>query len=372
MMETLRVLHVVHSLEPGGMENGVVNIACGLSSRGIETHVACLERRGAFAGRLPDSSRVVVLGKLHGFSPLAALRLAAHLTHTRADLVHSHNLGPLIYSALATFGGTRVPLVQGEHSALTDEEKTPRRLRQRRWLYRSCARIHTVADAMRDELLAFGFAPGRITAIANGVDTSRFAPGDRVAARSALGLPADAFVIGIVGRFGPLKGHDLLIEAFELIANRFPAAHLLIAGAGGPCEEVIRTRASRSPQSARLHFTGFLDDPRRCYHALDLLAIPSINEGMSNAALEAMACGVPILANTGCGHEQFLTDGAEGRLADLHNSAVFAHELAALLSAPALLIDKGMNARRRVTGHFSLARMLDAYEQLYRATARRR
>ena len=115
------------------------------------------------------------------------------------------------------------------------------------------------------------------------VDTDRFAPGDRAAARAALGLPTDAFVIGMVGRFGPLKGHSLLIEAFELIAARFPGAHVLIAGGGGPCEEVIRTRAANSPQAARFHLIGFRDDPRACYHALDVLAIPSINEGMSNA-----------------------------------------------------------------------------------------
>ena len=371
-MKTLRVLHVVHSLEPGGMENGIVNIACGLSSRGIETHVACLERRGEFAERLPDRSRVAVLGKSRSFSPLAVFRLAAHLAHIGADLVHAHNLGPLIYSALSTFGGTRIPLVQGEHSALTADEKTPRRLRQRRWLYRCCACIHTVSDATRDELLALGHLPSHIIAIANGVDTGRFAPGDRVAARAALGLPTDAFVIGMVGRFGPLKGHGLLIEAFELIAARFPAAHVLIAGVGGPCEEVIRTRAANSPHAARLHLIGFRDDPRACYHALDVLAIPSTNESMSNAALEAMACGVPILANTGCGHEQIFTDGVEGRLADLRNATMFAHELATLLSSPALLIDKGANARRKVTGQFSLVRMLDAYEQLYRATARHR
>ena len=372
MEKPLRVLHVVNSLEPGGMENGVVNIARGLASRGIETHVACLERGGEFADRLPDPERCVVLGKFGGFSVMATIHLAEHIARIRADLLHTHNLGPLIYSAIATVAGLRCPIVHGEHSALTAEEKSPRRLRQRRWLYRCCARIHTVAEPMRGELIAIGFAADRIEAIANGVDTDRFVPGDRAAARAALGVPVDASVIGIVGRFGPFKRHDLMIEAFEKLASACPAAHLLIVGGGGPCEAGILARAARSSVSARLHFTGFREDPRPCYQALDLLAIPSTNEGMSNAALEAMACGVPVLANAGCGHEQIITDGVEGRLADLRSSDALAAELAALLAAPALLFDKGANARTRVQHHFSPARMLDAYEHLYRAAARHR
>ena len=369
MEKPLRILHVVNSLEPGGMENGVVNLARGLAERGFETHAACLERRGAFAERLPDPARVVVLGKSGGFSPGAALRLTGHLARMRADVIHAHNLGPLIYSALATGGGVRCPIVQGEHSALTDDEKTPRRLRQRRWLYRCCARIHTVADAMREELVSLGFAPERITAIANGVDTDHFTPGDRNAARAEFDLPVDALVIGIVGRFGPFKGHDLLLDACAQIAPRFPSAHLLIVGGGGPCEDAIRARAA---PNARIHFTGFRDDPRACYRALDLLAIPSTNEGMSNAALEAMSCGVPVLANRACGHEQIITDGTAGRLADLRTADTLAAALSAELATPALLIDKGANARRRVQHQFSLTRMLDAYAQLYRAAARRR
>ena len=372
MEQPLRVLHVVNSLEPGGMENGVVNIARGLASRGIETHVACLERTGEFAERLPNPERCAVLGKSGGFSPMATIYLAEHIARMKPHVLHSHNLGPLIYSAIATVGGLRCPIVQGEHSALTEEEKSPRRISQRRWLYRCCARIHTVADSMRGELIAFGFREDRIEAIANGVDTDRFAPGERAAARAGIGVPSDAIVIGIVGRFGPFKGHDLMIEAFEKLATQCPATHLLIVGGGGPCEAAIRARAAQSPVASRIRLTGFRDDPRPCYQALDILAIPSTNEGMSNAALEAMACGVPVLANAGCGHEQIITDGVEGRLSDVRTADALAAELAALLAAPALLIDKGANARTRVLKHFSLARMLEAYEQLYRATARHR
>ena len=174
------------------MENGVVNMARALEPRGIQMHIACLERRGAFAERLPLPARVEVMGKTRGFSGKAVGRLAREISRVEPALVHTHNLGPLIYSSLATAFGLRCAMVHGEHSQLTPEERQPRRLRQRRWLYHACRAIHTVSRGIRDELLALGFPPDRLTVVANGVDTERFAPGDQATARETLGLPAHA------------------------------------------------------------------------------------------------------------------------------------------------------------------------------------
>ncbi len=367
MGERIKVLHVVTSLEPGGMENGVVNMARALEPRGIEMHVACLEREGAFAERMPAPGRVQVMGKSGGFSRKAAFRLARVISEKRPHIVHSHNLGPLIYSGLATAFGLRSALVHGEHSQLTKEELHPRRLRQRRWLYRACRVVHSVSQGIHDELLGLGFPPERLKMLANGVDTGRFQSGDRDSARAALGLPRDAAVLGIVGRFGPYKRHDVLIESFEKLAIR--NVHLLIVGGGGSEESRIAERARRSLCSDRIHLTGFRSDPEACYQALDLLVVPSINEGMSNAALEAMACGVPVLANTGCGHEQIIDHGINGRIAPIDTSERLAAELISLLAEPSLLVESGRHARQTVEKRFSIAAMADAYERLYRQHA---
>ena len=361
----MKILHVVNSLEPGGMENGVVNMARALEPCGFEIHIACLERRGAFAGRLPHPGRVTVLGKARGFSPSAALRLAAAISRLRPDAIHSHNLGALIYASLATLGGRRTALIHGEHSQLTADELSPRRLRQRRWFYRACRAIHTVSHPMRDELLALGFSAEKISVIPNGVDTAHFAPGDRAAARAALGLPADAVCIGIVGRFGPFKRHAVLLDAFAEIAARFPAAHLVVAGTGGSTEPAVRAHALASPHAARIHWLGFQSDPRACYQALDLLAIPSANEGLSNVALEAMACAVPVLANSGCGHEHIITSGTDGLIAGLATPAALTAQLAALLAQPERLVDFGQKARTKTLRDFSIDAMADAYASLY-------
>ncbi len=367
----MKILHVVNSLEPGGMENGLTNLARALEPRGFASYVACLERRGAFADRLPASSHVFLLGKGNCFTPGAVWRLARLIGRTRPDIVHSHNLGPLIYSGLAKLIGARCPLVHGEHSQLTADEQRPQRLRQRRLFYRGCRRIHTVSSAMREELVAHGFPPAKIVAIANGVDTNRFIAGDRATARAALNLPADAICLGIVGRFGPFKQHRQLIEAFERIAHRSPAACLVIAGGGGSEEAAIRHRVAASGERARIHLLGFQADPLRCYQALDLLVIPSSNEGLSNVALEAMACGVPALVRTGCGQEQIITPGLDGWIEPLPSVEALAACLEEILAAPSRLVDFGQNARKKVAAQFSLESMISAYEDLYRACASR-
>lgn len=352
------------------MENGVVNLAHGLQSRGIETHVACLTVRGAFAERLPAPERAIALGKTGGFSLSAAWRLARLLNQVRPQLLHTHNLGPLIYGTLATLGGTRCPILHGEHSQMTPEERHPRRLRQRRWLYRACRHIHTVAHGIHAELLAEGFPPGPLSVIPNGVDTTRFRPGDKAAARQHLALPLEGRFIGLVGRFGPFKRHALLLEAFERIAERLPDTRLVFAGAGGPEESRVRALAAASPLSARIHFTGLQRRPEIVYQALDLLTIPSVNEGLSNVALEAMASALPVLANLGCGHEHILCSGREGRITDLNSAPRLADEILDLLTDRERALQWATQARQRVETEFSLERMLNAYEHRYRSLAR--
>jgi glycosyltransferase involved in cell wall biosynthesis len=364
------VLHVVNSLDPGGMENGVVNMARHLEPAGFDIHVACLERRGAFAARLPGPDRTIVLGKGAGFTPGAAFALSRTISRLRPGIIHSHNLGPLIYSALATLGGCRAALVQGEHAHLTPGECSPRRLLQRRAFYRACRAIHTVSQPMREELVKLGFPAEKVTVIANGVDAARFQPGNRAAARAAFGIPPDSIVIGIVARFGAFKRHDALLAAFERVGAEFPSAHLLMAGSGGSEEACITDLARNSPLRSRVHLTGFQPDPVATYQALDLLALPSTNEGMSNAALEAMACGVPVLGNTGCGHEQIIDSGSDGWIADLGSVESLATGIGQRIGNPQALIDIGRNARRKIQARFSIDSMAAAYANFYRTHAR--
>jgi glycosyltransferase involved in cell wall biosynthesis len=369
MSRRLRILHVVFSLEPGGMENGIVNVARGLPAEEFEVHVCCLERGGAFVERLPHPENVVVLDKPPGFSARAVLGVARHAARIGADLLHPHNLGPLTYAALGSGFGLWKPVLQGEHGVFQGDQASPARLRQRQRLYRACRKVHTVSESLRRYLIEHGFPPEKITAVINGVDTGRFQPVDKAAVRTQLGLPPHGQFIGIVGRFDPNKKHLLLIEAFNRVAAQLPGVRLVIVGDKGAEKGKIHSVAAASPARDRIHLAGFQANPTPWYQVLDLLAAPSIFEGLSNAVLEAMACGVPCLVHNACGNAEVITSGVDGFLAALDTTELLAAELHRVLAMPAELAAVGQRARARVMRDFSMEAMVGNYARIYREVA---
>lgn len=365
----ITILHVVDSLEPGGMENGLVNVAQLLDPQEFQVRVCCLKNAGQFAARLPGHVAVHSLDKRPGFSLRTAFNLARIMAEIKPHILHTHNLGPLIYGSLTKGFGQWPPILHGEHGVLDEEELTPRRMRQRRWLYHGCRRVHTVSESLREHLIQLGFPPPKIEAVVNGVDTQRFAPGDRAAVRRQLGLAVDGLWIGMIGRFTPFKRHALLLDAFAILARRMKNLHLIMVGGGGSEEAKVIQQSRASEAAARIHLAGFQIVPEPFYQAMDLLVFPSVNEGLSNAVLEAMATGVPVLCHNACGNAEVITHGEDGVIAPLGNVVELVGQLEQVLSAPPRLAAMGQKAREKVARQFSLSAMAQHYARLYRELA---
>ena len=369
MDRPLRILHVQHSLHPGGMENGVVNVARALQPRGFEFHVACLSTSGGFAERLPDPSLVHALGKPPGFSRATVNRLRQLIRGVGPDVVHSHNLGALIYAAFATSFGRDRPILHGEHGTPDEGARSRMRHLQRRILFKAARKVHTVSQGLYEHFVRSGFDRSRLLPLINGVDTERFEPADKKAARMRLNLPEGAPVLLIVGRLIASKRHILLFDAFAQLTATHPDAVLLVLGDGGPDREAIHEAAGMSHASDRIRMEGFKEDPRPYYHAADLLVAPSRVEGLSNAVLEAMACGLPALLADACGNRDVIEDGVDGMIRPLESSAELASSIRMLLADRPRLEKYGTSARNKVVTSYSLGSMADAYEQTYRRLA---
>ena len=320
---------------------------------------------------MPRQDRVVVLGKTSGFSPGAAFRLWRYLRKSDAHVVHSHNLGTLIYAVLATAGGTLRPIVHGEHGQIQKHDLTPKRLRQRSLLFRCCQRIHVVASGVRDNLVQLGLCDRtRVVVTPNGVDCERYSPAaSKESARAQAGFAPEHRVIGIVGRLVALKRHIMLMEAFAKIAPGLPELRLLIVGDGGDDKESILAAMRQNPFADRIVWAGHQNDLKPWYQAMDVLAAPSEIEGLSNAVLEAMACGVPVLAHSACGNAEVIEDNLSGLLRQLDSADQLATELEDALSDPARVQELGEKAREAVQRKFSMEAMLDSYRMLYREAA---
>jgi glycosyltransferase involved in cell wall biosynthesis len=357
-------LHVVFSLDAGGLENGVINVANRLNGE-YEIHVACLDQPGRMAARFAQQDRLHRLERGEGFSIRAVARLARCIRATRPHVLHTHNLGPLIYGALASGLGRSIPILHGEHGQLTETDLEPKRLRQRRCFYRCARVIHTVSQGQAGELAACGLGAAKVKPVINGVDTSRFCPRDDLHCRARLGIPSEDLAIGMVGRFISSKRHETLIQAFEQVRSRGMPLHLLLVGAGGSEEECVRRRCQSSREAGFIHLFGFSEDPEHVYPALDLVVLPSVHEGLSNVVLEAMACGVPVLSHQACGSAEVIQSGVDGVVADLGSPELLAQELEQLVADRPRLRQFGQRAREKVMQSFSLERMSREYAALY-------
>lgn len=363
--QVIRVLHVVVSLDAGGMERVLIRAARRLVPRGFDISVCGLERRGALAETFPAPERVVTLDKPPGRSLGTIWRLHRLLRQTRPDVVHTHNLGPLIYAAAASGFGRLCPILHGEHCQLLCEDLGSPRLRLRRLLYGSCRKIHTVSEESRRELLDLGVSAARVVAVVNGVDTVAFAPGNRSAARQRLGLPDGGLCVAISARFERRKRHDLLIAAVARLVAQGQDLRLLLAGDGALRPE-LEALARASGAASRLCFLGFREDVLTVYQAADLAVLPSTGEGLSNAILEAMACGIPVLCHASCGCAEAVDDGVDGWVRKIDTADALAAAMESLLGNSERLRAMGCAARDKMVERFDFEQTVAGYERVYR------
>lgn len=366
----MRILEVVDTLDSGGMEQQIIALTKRLPTERFAFEFCCLRHPGVLASKLPPHIPCHALGKPEGFRWQAVNALDRLIRTGEFDLVHSHNLGPLIYSALATGGGLRAPILHGEHAQLNQAEFSLKRTWQRRVLYKACRAVHTVSVGQRDELLRHSLRHSRLLALQNGVDTDRFQPtqstAERALFRAKAGIPEQSFVFGIVARFGAYKRHVALLQAFIPIAKQHPKAVLVMVGNGGPEQERVMALAQSAPCSAQILLAGFQPDPAPWYRAFDALVVPSTNEGLSNVSLEAMASALPVLTNDICGAKELLEEGDGGWIRDLSTPTLLSTEMLRILEMPSAdLAAVGKAGRQRVIRHFSWTAMAEAYTDCF-------
>jgi glycosyltransferase involved in cell wall biosynthesis len=227
-------------------------------------------------------------------------------------------------------------------------------------------RLATVAGGLG---VARGGGPGVI------VTGSEAAGGGAAAARAplsraALGLRPDALVLATVARFDPVKRLAVLLRAMPLIAARVPEARLLIVG-DGPERDALRALARALDPDGRVVFAGAIPDAARVLPVVDLYVTAARREGLPLAVLEAMACGLPVLATRVPGHVDAVEEGRTGLLVPADAPGPLAEAAVALLRDPTGRHAMGVAGRERVERRFALARMLGEIADLYRDASTR-
>lgn len=363
-MSSLHVCHVVLSLEPGGLENGVVNVVNGLNPAEFRSSVCCLRRSGEFAGRLRPGVPISVMGLRPGNDPLLPLRLARLLRKARVDIVHTRNAESFFYGYLAA-RLARVPVVvHSEHGIEHGRTIAERPLRAmvQRLLLRGVDAAFAVSAQLRADLVRELRIDGsRMEVLYNGVDTGSFRPPD--APISNAHVSGARIRIGSVGRLVPVKNYALLLHAFALLP---PGTCQLVLVGDGPERVALERLADELGIRGSVEFAGHRDDVSELLRSMDVFVLPSLREGMSNTLLEAMASGIPAVASDVGGNREIIESERSGLLFPSGDTAAAVNHLTRLMADAELRRAMGRAAAGRVRQTFSIEAMLRRYEDLYR------
>lgn len=299
----VRLVFLIRSLQVGGAERQLVELAKGLDQTVFDVTVLCFYGGGEFSQELRTANiPVISLDKKGRWDiPVFLGRLLTELRKLRPDLLHSYMTGSNLVATLLKPALPATRVVWGIESAWLDYNQFNRVERLSSRLEALLSRFPDLivfnSFAGRDLCVSAGFADSRTVVIHNGIDTKRFAPDTKSGARfrASCQIPEGALLIGVVGRLDPLKDHQTFLKAAARLAHTRPDARFACIG-GGPEKYLhdLRILADELGLGDKVVWTGFiLDDMPAAYNALDICCSSSYAEGTSNAIAEAMACGVP-------------------------------------------------------------------------------
>jgi glycosyltransferase involved in cell wall biosynthesis len=364
----IRVLLIIPSLDRCGAEKQLVLLATGLPRDQFEVHVCALTRGGPLEQPLRDADvPVTIIGKSWKIDPTAYQRLKRHIARLQPDLVHTWLFAANAYGRLAAGAAGVRHILAGERCV--DPWKQWHELALDRYLARHTERIVTNSSGVRDFYVARGLSADKFVVIPNGVAPWVSAgSSSRAEILAELGLPPEARLIAAVNRLWPQKRVKDLIWAADLLKIVNPFSHLLVIG-DGPQRWRLERYRDQCEIRDRVHFLGQRDDVPRLLPHCDCLWLGSGYEGQSNAILEAMSAGLPVIATDIAGNRDLVVPQETGYLVPIGDRAAFAKWTQLLLGDPELARRLGAAGRQRVRSEFSVEKMVARHAALYRELA---
>ena len=371
--------------DAGGLNVYVVEVARQLASRGVEveifTRAVCRDTpptvelvpgvlvRNVVAGPFEELDKNALPSQICPFT-FGVLRTEAAFAPGRYDLVHAHYwLSGQVGAVAAERWG--VPLIQSMHTlgkvknlalASGDCAEPAVRIRGEDEVVAAADRlVANTADEARQLIELYGASPRQVETVSPGADLSLFRPApDTAAVRRRLGLPPDAVVLVFAGRIQPLKGPDVALRAAASLLRLSPAlaGRLAVVFVGGPSGSEVGAPGRLSTLAASLGIAGHVRFEPPCsqreladwYRAATMVLVPSHSESFGLVALEAQACGTPVVAAAVGGLRTAVRDGFSGVLVDGHDPEAWARVLAGLASSPARLAELSRGAVAHASG----------------------
>jgi glycosyltransferase involved in cell wall biosynthesis len=373
-----RVFFVIGSFVVGGTESQLLILADRLVSRGWNVSVLGLEKSGPLIERFESAGTRVLDGGYRGDAGVhrkllllaaAAVRLSWHLLKIRPHVVHAFLPMPNFLGALAGRAAF-VPLIITSKRALGTHQDRHSNLKWMDWLANAASHVITAnSQAVAEDTLARdGCDISRIVVIPNGVDFARFdqQPGQRDRMRRGLGLAQGDVAIAMVANLIPYKGHRELIEAFAGAATGDPRLRLFVIGEDrGGFMQLLLAEARRLGMTDRISMMGRRGDVPALLSAMDLGVVSSHEEGSSNALLEKLAVGLPVVATRIGGNVEALEGMPDCILVNPQDADDLRRGLEEAIRGLGSDQTNRQIRRRVVRERYRVDAMVDAFEQLY-------
>jgi sugar transferase (PEP-CTERM/EpsH1 system associated) len=365
------VVHVVDALDTAQTEHELLNLIRHLPADRYRHAIVCLRDSGAYEGEMREHGiQIVNLHKQAGRDPLHYLRMFRVLRALRPDLIHTRNGSGLPAQLVAALAGVKLR-VHAEHGRTAGRAGLLCRM-----LRPFIDHFIAVSSDLEQWLIeSVGAEPARVSQIANGVDSVQFHP--RLGPSAAIGPPGfmhdGVFVVGAVGRMDDVGNHTTLVEAFlRLIASPHPAhrrLRLLLVG-DGPARAQCQALLHRAGAAARAWLPGARTDVPQLLRAMDLFVLPALSEDSSNAILQAMATGLPVVASAVGANTELVHPGFTGILVPPLSTELLAAAIADYCRIPDLAARHGARARSQVIARHSIPAMARDYLAVYDALTR--
>ncbi|MCA9231090.1 MAG: glycosyltransferase [Planctomycetales bacterium] len=357
----LHVMFVLTSMPVGGAETLLVNLVRGLDANRFAPEIACLKEPGPLGEMLAREMPVHSKLLSNKYDLRVLPRLCRLLRRRKTDALVTIGAGDKMFWGRLAAKLARLPVVV---SALHSTGWPDSIGRLNRLLTPWTDAFIGVADAHAAHLAdQEGFPSAKVHTIYNGVDTSRFAPGDGLNKRHELGIPADAPTLGILAALRPEKNHELFLAGAAQIHRQLPNSRFIIIG-DGPQRNQLQQLAHELGIGDVTHFLGPRQDVPEVLRALNVLALTSHNEANPVSILEALSSEVPVVAADVGSVAETVLPNRTGQLFPAGDLDSFVAHCTELLRNPALQTRMGKEGRRLVVEQWSLAAMVNGYETL--------
>lgn len=366
----MKILHISSADTLGGGERHLADLANGLAARGHQVYAAVRSKSPLIRELVALEQENILCSPLrNALDAPSARRLAQFVRKHQIHIVHAHMARDYPLAAYAARANTAARLIVTRHVLFPLGRIHSIALSN---VSRVIAVSHAVASALRDQSL---FPAARVVVIPNGIVVQRFeavrAQFDRREFCRRWQLNENSLLVGTVGELKALKGHKEFLRAAAIIARHFPHTEFLVAGIDPSqkrdYEAKLRSMIAELGLTKRVHLLGWLDDLAPFHCALDVFVSASRSESFGLAITEAMASGTPVVATKTEGAKEVIRDGETGILVAIEDIQALASAVIEVLADQ----DKSRRIATRASAaareQFSLARMVDQTEAIYRA-----